>query len=158
MNSKQYDLYLTYDESVQKEFNDLHAKLKHFYGLLVYDGNDSFESVINDCVCLLVFVNKHLRDSKKSINDIVTAQKSKIPFFVVMLESVTCNEFEQIFANYPNSKFEFFNQSDKMSNLWSGQMFNSLIDSINEHFHGRILRNAQTIEPEIQDEIVFILK
>jgi len=150
---KPYDLFITFDETLQKEYSDLKAKLNDLYDISVYDDKSSFEDVFNDCVCLLVLVNKHQIESKKSIRHINFAQSHAIPFYVLMLEAIEFSEFNEAFSEKAQTKFDFFNQADKMSNLWSGNLFASLIKSINQHFPRRILCKKY-IEPEIENKIV----
>lgn len=145
--SKKFDIFISYQWDLKAEVKLLYNKLKTELNLKVWmdeyelkAGSNLYDQIthgLNDSYCVIALVTKKYSKSENCKLEIEYAQSSNIPMIVLMMERVEIKELGSVgLIVNRKTRLNFYKVEDK-ANLWSGEMFDSLIQSVEQYLPKR---------------------
>jgi hypothetical protein len=149
-NNKKFDIFLSYNWDSKTQVKSLYKKLSTDFRYKVWlddvqlDSRNLFEQLIqgiNDSRLFLCCITKKYSQSDNCIREINYASINKLPLVIVMLEKLNINELGSIgFIIASLTRFNFYNQISN-DNVWSGEIFDSMMKSIQFNLSGQITKD-----------------
>jgi hypothetical protein len=164
-NIKKFDIFLSYNWDSKTLVKSLYTRLTTDFKYKVWlddvqlDSRNLFEQLIqgiNDSRIFLCCITKKYSQSDNCIREINYASINKIPLVIVMLERLNINELGSIgFIIASLTRFNFYTRVSN-ENVWSGEMFDSMLKSIQFNLSGQItIREEETRNDKIENQVKF---